>query len=385
MENDKENKSGSTKGRSPRRRRPTTSRKQSDTQASTRPSRPASPASSGGRSRPARPARKKSTPASSASSSPARLARRPRSLKSAVRKKRAYQIVINELAEGYSVDTQIKLAQKLKRRIASSGFEAEITQTDSWDAFGSAVSTAIRTRPFALIIMGGDGSVRLAGSRVARGKGLLGIIPTGKYNNIYQSLYGNTDCDLALDLIRSEYQTRIDAASANGRFFLGNLITGLVPNMLNRLGDKMPPRLAMSWTKLSSGSIPEVKPKKMKLKMDGFTLEAQPQLFNIHLLPSLMGLRFAPVSIPDDGRLVVIYDREDVGKNISHYIRDLKKNKYQYSDGMQMIRGMTLTIGPAVGRDWLIDGDPIRFAGDKIVVEVHHRALRVFSHAPEKK
>lgn len=364
-------------GRSVRRRRPAGSRN--------RPSKPApsdQPTKSGGRSRPAQTSASRE---STASRRPSRSVRKPRSLKSAVRKKRAYQLIINELAEGYSIEVQLKLARKLKRRIGSSGYEAEITRTDSWDDFGAAVTTAIRSRPFAVIILGGDGSVRMAGSKVARSKGLLGIIPTGKYNNIYQSLYGNTDCDAALDLIRSEFQTRIDAASANGRFFLGNLITGLVPAMLDRLGDKMPPRLAMSWTKLTASSISEINPKKMKIKMDGHTIDTQPRLFNIHLLPSLMGLRFAPVSVPDDGRLVIVYDREDVGKNISHYIRDLKKNKYQYSGGMQMVRGMDLTIGPADGRDWLIDGDPIRFAGKNIVVEVHSRALRVFSHAPEKK
>ena len=316
---------------------------------------------------------------------PSRKKRPPkvRSLKSTARAKRVFQLVVNKMA-GNDPENSVKLARKLERRLKRAGRECHTTVADNWDKFGELVNNAIRSRPFSLVVFGGDGSVRLAASRAVRSKTLIGIVPCGNFNSIYQSIYKNVDQEKALETVRSQYQRRIDVGLANGHLFLGYLASGLLPNMVQRLGNKRLPRLAMGWTKLASHAAEDTVRRKTKIKVDSYIFESEPYLINVHMLSSLMTLRFAPVATPDDGRVVLIFDNECKRDIVSHYIRDLKKGRYQYSDGIRMIRGERIAISPISGRTWLMDGDAVEFTGNELAIEVLHRALRIFYHAPKK-
>ncbi|MCP4566922.1 MAG: hypothetical protein GY841_05010 [FCB group bacterium] len=305
-------------------------------------------------------------------------------MKSSSKRKRMYQLIVDLTARGITEDS-VKLAKKMERRLKRDGRECHLHQAQSWDEFGKQVAGAVRQRPFALVIFGGDSSVRLAASRAVKSRILLGIVPCGRYNSIFRSIYGHNEPEEALGIIKSEYQTRIDAGLANGHFFLGSLVCGLVPAMIERLGDKKLPRLAMTWSKLATHAADDSTPRDTIMKVDSYTFTAQPLILNIHLLPYFMTLHFAPVASTDDGRLILIYDQDGNRENAAHYIRDLHKNKYQYSNSIQMIRGQKIHIAPAAGRKWLLDTDEVEFSGNEIAVEVLHRALRVFSHAPENK
>lgn len=302
-------------------------------------------------------------------------------LKSSKRRPRQYLLVVNRLA-GRDPELSLRLGRRLERRLKRRGDICELHESKTWQEFVQTTTQVAKRRPFAVVVFGGDGSVRLAASRVARAKGLLGIVPCGRFNNIFRSLYGHTDQDKALDLIRSNYQRRIDAGLANGTFFMGSLITGLVPAMINSLGDKKPPRLAMTWGKMAGRAADVTMPQTATMKVDAYTFKAQPLILHIHLLSRVVALPFAPAAVPDDGHLVLIYDRDGTRDVVSHYIRDLRKNRYQYVDGIQMIRGQRVTIMPASGRVWLMDGDKIEFAGEAIAIEILHRIVRVFSDVP---
>jgi len=278
----------------------------------------------------------------------------------------------------------LRLANKLQRRLKRGRRECHLSVASSWEEYGNKVTVAIRSRPFAVVVFGGDGSVRLAASLAVRARVLLGIVPCGRYNNIFTSIYGHSNPEAALDVVRSEYQRRIDAGLANGHFFLGNLVSGLVPGMVDRIGQEKLPRMAVSWSKLASHAAAATTPRATKMKVDSYTFNAQPLILNIHMLSHLMTLRFAPAAIPDDGRVILIFDRSGDHDMAAHYIRDLKKDKYQYTDGMRMIRGQRIAISPVAGRVWLMDGDAVEFSANELAIDVLHRALRIFSHATGK-
>lgn len=282
------------------------------------------------------------------------------------------------------MENALKLAKKMERRLKRSGRECYLNTASTWDNFGEIVANAVKKRPFAIIVFGGDSSVRLAASRAVKARTLLGIVPCGKFNSIFRSIYGHDDPDIALDIIKSECQTRIDAGLANGHFFLGSLVSGLVPALVDRLGNKNLPRLAMTWSKLAAAAADESVSRPTTMTVDSYTFKAQPLVLSVHLLSHFLTLRFAPAANPDDGRLILLYDRDGNREIVAHYIRDLKKNKYQYTNGVQMIRGKRVIITPIAGRRWLIDSDEVEFTGNELAVEVLHRALRLFSHAPDK-
>lgn len=309
---------------------------------------------------------------------------RPRRPAPPSRRRKVYQFIINRSAGTGKEDPGLKLAKKLERRLKRSGWDSFIKSANTAEEFDRCISAAVREHPFAVVVFGGDGSVRRAAAVVAKVNGLLGIIPIGRHNNIYNSLYGPVDPEAALDLISGGYQARIDLGQANGRVFVGSLITGLVPALIERLGGGKFPRLGMTWTKLAGRAADDTVARAITMKIDYFTFQLEPHLLNVHLLPNLLTLRFAPVAAPDNGRLVVVYDRDASRDTLAHYIRDLKKGDYQYTDSMQIIRGQKIVITPAAGQKWLMDGDEIEFSGEELTIEVLPGALRVFSHAPKK-
>lgn len=310
---------------------------------------------------------------------------RSRDTKPSGRRKRAYALIINRADFCREEDLPTKLAERLQRRLRRAGWDCTLDATGDWDEFEKLIAQSIRRRPYAVVIFGGDGSVRLAATRISRAKGLLGIVPCGLFNNIFHSLYGHDDPEQALDIIRAGYQARIDAGTANGTFFLGSLVTGVVPGIIDQLGTKKLPRMAITWAKMGGRAADEAMPRSVKIKVDFHTFEEQPSLLNIHLLPRLISLNFAPAAVPDDGRLVLLFDRECTRDDIAHYIRDLKKDKYQYIENIHMVRGHRISISPATGRTWLMDGEIVEFAGREIIIEVLDRVLRVFANAPETK
>jgi len=307
--------------------------------------------------------------------------RRPQSLKSKRQQKRLYHLIVNQTA-GNNPENSVKLAKKLERSLKRSGHDAVLHSAVTWDEYVQEVINALRDRPFAVVIFGGDGSVRMAASRIARAKGLLGIVPCGRFNDIFRSLYGHANGEEALEIVRSDHQMRIDAALANGQFFLGSLITGLLPNLIERLDSGKLPRLTLTLSKMAARAADDTIPRTATFKVDSYTFKAQPLVLNFHLLSHLMTLRFAPVAAPGHGRVILIYDEGGTRDKVAHYIRDLKKDRYQYTENFHMLRGQRISVSPAMGRTWLMDGDKIEFTGEEIGIEVLPQILRVFSNAP---
>lgn len=298
-------------------------------------------------------------------------------------RKTHYYLAVNQAAGG-GVETAQKLARKLERRFRRGDCECIIETAANWKDYTRMVSEAARKRPHAIVVFGGDGSVRMAASQAARIKGLIGIVPCGRFNNIYTSLYGPPDHEAALELIREGQHTAIDAGLVEGHFFLGSLVTGFIPAFVDRLGTGSLPRLTMTWAKLAGRAAEDAIARPTTMKIDSFTFAVEPLVLGVHLLSTILTLKIAPVADPIDGRLIVVFDPKGDRDTIAHFIRDLRRKKYQFSSAVQLVRGRRVTISPAGGRTWLLDGDPVDFARDEIMVEVVPQAVRVFTHASAK-
>ncbi|MDD4051380.1 MAG: diacylglycerol kinase family protein [candidate division Zixibacteria bacterium] len=292
-------------------------------------------------------------------------------------------MAVNEAAGG-GIEMAQKLAKKVERRFRRGDCECVVESAANWKDYTRMVTEAVRKRPYAVVVFGGDGSVRMAASQTARIKGLLGIVPCGRFNNIYTSLYGEPDPEAALEIINGGQQTQIDAALANGQFFVGSLVTGVIPAFLERLGSGSLPRLSMSWTKLAARAAEDAIARPTTMKIDSFTYEVEPLVLGVHLLSTIMTLKVAPVADPIDGRLIVVFDPKGDRDTAARFIRDLRKRKYQFDDGVQLIRGRRFTMTPATGRAWLLDGDPVEFTREELTVEVLPQVVRIFTHASDK-
>ena len=136
------------------------------------------------------------------------------------RRQRLFHLVVN-LISGEDPEGSQNLARKLERRLKRGDTECIIDTAGTWEDFGRIVAESARRKPFSLVIFGGDRSVRIAAAHIVRNKGLLGIVPCGRHNSIFASLYASVDQEKAIEIIGAGHQRRIDAGLANGHFLVG--------------------------------------------------------------------------------------------------------------------------------------------------------------------
>ena len=102
-------------------------------------------------------------------------------------------------------------------------------------------------RPEALIVVGGDGTVRTVAACLLGGDVPLGILPAGTMNVLARDLGIPENGELALDaLLRAPTRT-IDVAQVNGRLFLCSSALAMMPH-LGRIRERA--RDAMGWSLL---------------------------------------------------------------------------------------------------------------------------------------
>lgn len=297
--------------------------------------------------------------------------------------KKQFILVANLAAGEFTADRIQKMAARLAQRLKRRGHECELELADNGLAFEELLPRLLKKRPHGLIVFGGDGSVRCAASRLLNSRTALGIMPTGRFNDIYRSFYPSRSLDEAADIIVQDKWRKIDIGRAGGKYFVGSLITGLIPKMIRRQDSKHLPRLALSWGKLAASATDDVAAREIEIKVDAFTFRAKPRLVNIHLLPHTMTLPLAPAANPSGNRLVLLFDDNSNRDQIAQYVRDIKKNRYQYTGKVQMVRGQRIALSPVAGRGWLADGEEMTFAGDSLVVELQSGAVRLF-HVDKK-
>jgi diacylglycerol kinase family enzyme len=286
--------------------------------------------------------------------------------------------VANLAAGEQSADKMQKMASRLMQRLKRRGHECDFQLADNGLAFEELLPRLVKRRPHALVVFGGSGSVRCAASRLLNSRTALGIIPCGRFNDIFRSLYPSHEPDRAADIVVQDRWRKIDIGRAGGKYFVGSLITGLVPKMIARNGDNNLPRMARSWSKLAGSATEDTAAREIEIKVDAFTFKAKPRLINLHVLSHVMTLPMAPAATPAQNRLVLLFDDGSDRDQISQYVKDIKKNRYQYTGKVQMVRGKRIAFSPVAGRGWLADGEEVAFSGDSLTVELHPGALRVF-------
>jgi diacylglycerol kinase family enzyme len=292
-----------------------------------------------------------------------------------------YNVIVNPAAHDYS---KAKI-QFLKSELERKQFRYFITEPDSTRTTILYIRNVLRRSPYGIIVCGGDGSVNLVGRYLIRRRTGLGIIPLGKFNNIYSSIYGDPDLKTAVEHATSGKDIKIDCAMASGHFFVGSLGFGLMPELAESLEKRRPPRFAISWSRLAAQAAASTTIEPLSLKIDAFKFDVTPQMLNINLLCRTAGLSLVPATIYDDGKCEITFDVGGGKAIISSYIRQIFKKKYIYGDQIRMFRGEKISIAPVEGRKIYIDGEIMEFPGSELNVEILSKKIRVFHKVPGQK
>lgn len=125
-----------------------------------------------------------------------------------------------------------------RARAAFPGAEVVVASPDEMDG---AMERAFAARPRAVIVGGGDGTVRSAAGHVLRAADettappALGLVPLGTMNLLAKDLHLPMDPAKALEVLARSVELgrveRIDAGEVSGRVFLHSSLLGILPRL----------------------------------------------------------------------------------------------------------------------------------------------------------
>jgi diacylglycerol kinase (ATP) len=288
----------------------------------------------------------------------------------------AYNIIVNPEAADFSRDRVTALIDGIKQ----AGFRYYINEPGSEKETTLYVKRIISKRPAGIIACGGDGTVNLIAQSMIRRTTALGILPLGRFNNIYRSLLGTPDIKSAIGHVLSGIDRKIDYGLASGQFFLGTVAIGLIPEMFEALGrKKKSPRFAISWSRMAAQAAATASIDALSVKVDAFGFKLTPQTVNISLLSHCLGLPFFPASLTDDGRCEVVFDVGQRKAIMSEYVRQIFKGKHIYSDEIRLFRGEKVSLTPMEGRKIYVDGEITRCRTRELAIETVPKRIRILS------
>jgi len=292
--------------------------------------------------------------------------------------KAVYNIIGNPAAAEYSRDK----VDRLCKAIVDSGGRYFLTEPDSEKSLFYNIKRIVSKSPGGIIVCGGDGTVNIIARHIIRRTISLGIVPMGRFNNIYRSLYGQPDFNKAVEHILSGKNKKIDYALASGNFFLGSLALGFIPQLYGLLQNRKMPRFAISWSRLAAQAAAMVDLVPLSIKVDAFEFEFTPQTFSVHLLPYVCGLPIVQSYLLDDGKCEIVFDIGEGRAIMSNYVRQLFKKKYIYSDEIRLYRGERISVTNVKDKKVYIDGELITLKDPELKIETYPQKIRVF-HKPK--
>ncbi|UCE24699.1 MAG: hypothetical protein JSU74_01215 [Candidatus Zixiibacteriota bacterium] len=300
-----------------------------------------------------------------------------------------YCILVNRSAAGYSKVCVSKLIGEIRRKgsyytVFEPDSATQLYQTAQracglrrWHR-GAPQQFSRRGKVTSLIACGGDGTVNLV-ARVALKANLpMGIVPTGKLNNIAMSLYGKSDPERAISKAVGRNYRKIDTAVAAGQLFIGSAGLGLACSMTELLNGRRQPRFCLGWSGLASKAAAAVDLKKVVIKIDAFRFEARPIIMNVNLLPYSFGLPLSPISVSDDRTAEVIFNLGIDTEPFSTFIRQVCRRKYIYGSSVKLFRGRDIGLESVKGQVLYYDGELMSLNQDRLDVKIGTSQLKVY-------
>jgi diacylglycerol kinase family enzyme len=145
-------------------------------------------------------------------------------------------VIINRSAGSVSIGGDIDAALRaIELGFERHGIDAKIIAEEG-DAIAEAAvkarDMAERGELDAVVVGGGDGTIRSVANVLAGSSVPLGILPMGTLNHFARDLKLPLDLDLAIDVISHKELRTVDLGSVNGAIFVNNSSVGVYPYMV---------------------------------------------------------------------------------------------------------------------------------------------------------
>ena len=263
----------------------------------------------------------------------------------------------------------------LRAHLDAAGIASEIVYVGYSD-IGASVRHAARSAD-AVVVGGGDGSIRAAAEALAGSRVALGVLPLGTFNHFARGLGLPTETGAAARVIARGAAQPVSAGRINGRLFLNNASLGLAPDTVVRRRELHGSRLAqaLATLPLAVQTLLQMRRLSIDADLDGRrrVLETPfvfvtPNDYAPHLF------QFAVRARRSDGRLHVFLATPDGPADaVRMAVRLLRGHFDRHLDASVATRIVLATRRTRV--PVLIDGDVVRLASPLVIEGVQDALL----------
>ncbi len=200
----------------------------------------------------------------------------------------------------------------LKASFAAQGVEATVLPFGAGDFVEQIRQAAAGVD--AVVIGGGDGTIRTAAEALEGTATPLGVLPMGTFNHFARGLGIPTDLDAAIHTIATGVARPISAGRIGGRLFLNNAALGLAPDVVVMRHESHGSILgrALATLPVALGALLRLRRMRLTASFPSRTLAVETPFVFVtpnDYAPSLF--RFAVTGRRDDGRLNVFLATPD--------------------------------------------------------------------------
>jgi diacylglycerol kinase family enzyme len=271
-----------------------------------------------------------------------------------------------------------RLGELCRRR----GLEPVLCAFDP-SALAKDVQTLLGTGPDAVIVAGGDGTVRSVAEHLVGGDVPLGVLPVGTMNVLAGDLGIPDELEPALDALVAAPVTTIDVARVNGELFLCSSALAMIPH-LGRIREHA--RGAIGWPLvrwLARGVQIWRRYPRMRLRivLDGRGYDVSTRAMVVSNNP----LSTRPAPIPgrdglDTGRLAAYVTRDRTSWDLVAIAAKLRDGTWQDDPRMRTYEGRTVEVSgaPLDMMTVMNDGEVTQMAMP-LRYEIEPRALAVLA------
>jgi diacylglycerol kinase (ATP) len=280
------------------------------------------------------------------------------------------QVLGNPAARGGTGDVE-----RVIDELRAGGRRAAMLRADSAAAAAEQARHAVAAGAERLVVVGGDGLVRIAVDAAAGSETVLGIVPQGTGNDFARAL-GLLDGDLAEHVRRAlDAPAAVDAMRTEHGWVASVATAGFSGDVTARANGLRWPRGQQRYTVATVLQLPRLRRLHARITVDGVVHEADNTMLSIGNTAYFGGgMRICPDARPDDGLLhVVVIGPVGKGTFLRVFPRVFGGGHVRHPD-VQTYTGRTVRVEGEDGEMWA-DGDllgPI-----PLTCEVVPRALQV--------
>ncbi|GGC60718.1 diacylglycerol kinase family lipid kinase [Hoyosella rhizosphaerae] len=276
---------------------------------------------------------------------------------------RSFHFLVNPRSGGGAA---VKAVSPVVNRLRKAGAAVTVTYSTGKQRCRDMIPESVG-RGETIVAVGGDGMVGSLAGVTARAGGVLGIVPTGRGNDFARQLGLPKDPDAVADTLLNGAQQRVDLIDVTGpdsqtHTVVGSVYAG-VDSYASTIVDTahwLPRKLQYPYAALKA--LAEFEPTTYKVTVDGekFLFKGCTVVIaNSGYYGS--GMHIAPDADPCDGKLDVVMVAAASRLKLIRELPKLYQGKHTGVSGVEIARGVEVTVAIKGGRvvDAYGDGDPL--------------------------